>query len=194
MQNYLKELRKKMVNLQNKRFCIFGLQGSGKTTLAKFILRKFGDSGWVIDVLNEYEGFNRYVMNDRNFSGRDELDLAIQMILQKFKPKLLIIDEANRYCPSKVPLPESVSYLNDFHRHMNLAIGFISRRPTQLNTDLVELAHYLFIFKLAGKNDLTYLDNLYPGLGETVFNLPLHSFVFFNRETLTIEVMKVPIS
>jgi len=175
-----------MISLENKRFCIFGLQGSGKTYLAKYILRQFGDAGWVIDVLNEYNGFNRYVMQDRTFMGISELDMAIEHILKHYKPKLLIIDEANRYCRNKQPLPETVSYLNDFHRHMNLSIGFISRRPTQLNTDLVELAHYLFIFKLVGKNDLIYLDMLYPNLSQIVFELEQYNFVFFNRETLEI--------
>lgn len=183
-----------MIELTNKRFCIFGLQGSGKTTLAKYILRQFGDSGWVIDVLDEYAGFNRYVMQDRDITGRDELNAAIQFIISKYNPRLLVIDEANRYCPPKRPLPEMVSHLNDFHRHMGLAIGFISRRPTQLHTDLVELAHYLFIFRLVGKNDQVYLDNLYPGLSEAVLNLPQHSFVFFNRETMELKVMKVPLS
>jgi len=183
-----------MISLTNKRFCIFGLQGSGKTTLAKYILRQFGDSGWVIDVLDEYHGFNRYVMQDRTITGIDELNMAIQYILSKYKPKLLIIDEANRYCQPKRPLPEMVSYLNDFHRHLGLAIGFISRRPTQLHTDLVELAHYLFIFRLVGKNDRMYLDSLYEGLGDKVLELPQHAFVFFNRETMEIKIMKVPLS
>jgi len=183
-----------MIDLRNKRFCIFGLQGSGKTTLAKYILKQFGNDGWVIDVLDEYAGFNRYVMQDRTIMGRDELNIAIQYILDKFKPKLLIIDEANRYCPPKRPLPDMVSYLNDFHRHMELAIGFISRRPTQLHTDLVELAHYLFIFRLVGKNDRIYLDSLYEGLGDMVLELPQHAFVFFNRETMELRIMKVPLT
>ncbi|WP_456477904.1 helicase HerA domain-containing protein [Geoglobus ahangari] len=183
-----------MIELANKRFCIFGLQGSGKTTLAKYILRQFYDTGWVIDVLDEYAGFNRYVMQDRTITGRDELNAAIFYILEKFKPRLLIIDEANRYCPPKKPLPEAVSYLNDFHRHENLAIGFIARRPAQLHTDLVELAHYLFIFRLVGKNDKTYLDYLHSGLSEAVESLPPHSFIFYNRENGEIRVMKVPLT
>jgi len=183
-----------MIELTNKRFCIFGLQGSGKTTLAKYILRQFGDSGWVIDVLDEYAGFNRYVMQDRDYSGIDELNAAIYFILNKYKPKLLIIDEANRYCKPKRPLPEAVGHLNDFHRHYDLAIGFISRRPAQLHTDLVELAHYLFIFRLVGKNDRFYLESLKEGLSDAVLQLPQYSFVFYNRETGEIRVMKVPIS
>jgi len=179
------------INLRNKRFCIFGLQGSGKTTLAKYIL-KHHPGGWVIDVLGEYQGFNRYVMRDRTITGIPELNLAIEYILRNEQPEMLIIDEANRYCKPRMTLPEMISYLNDFHRHFGLAIGFISRRPSQLHTDLVELAHYLFIFKLVGRNDKQYLESLRIGLSDAVSELQPHEFIFYDRELQEIRRMKIP--
>jgi len=48
---------------------------------------------------------------------------------------------------------------------------------TQFNTDLTELANHLFFFKLSGKNDFAYMENLHVGLGEAVRSLGPYEFV-----------------
>lgn len=168
-----------MIDITGKRFVILGLQGSGKTELAKLILSKT-ENHIVYDVLQEYDGFQRYIPTDRN--SRDELSATVQkLILPRVKPDLFIIDEANRYLlPKPTPLPAGIDELNDWSRHMGkygLSWGCIARRPTQLHTDIVELAHYLFIFVLKGKNDQQYLDSILPGLGSQVASLPDYHFV-----------------
>lgn len=164
-----------MIDITNKRFCILGLQGSGKTELAKHLLR--GSSNHLVyDPLQEYDGFRRYVPDDRN--SIDELTLCIQkLVVAKLKPDLFLLDEANRYCPPKPhPLPMGIAELNDWSRHMSLSWGCICRRPVQLHSDLMELAHYLFIFVLKGKNDGMYLDSILPHLSDTVASLPDYHF------------------
>ncbi|MBA7581104.1 hypothetical protein ES708_23004 [subsurface metagenome] len=85
---------------------------------------------------------------------------------------LIVIDEANRFCPPKpAPLPQTVADLNDWRAHYGITAGYISRRPVQLNQDLTELSHYLFIFSLQGKNDIGYLNDLSAGLGDAVSQL-----------------------
>jgi hypothetical protein len=64
---------------------------------------------------------------------------------------------------------------------MNLGFGVIARRPVQLNTDLIELAHDLFIYRLKGKNDIAYLDELVDGLGAAVLSLKPYYFVHVNE-------------
>ena len=173
-----------MLDLKGRRFAILGLQGSGKTVLAKWILKHY-PRHLVYDPLKEYVGFNRYLPQHRayTYSAIEEINLAIQKLVFKNVGKLdlFIIDEANRYCPTRRPLPDSVGQLNDFNRHMNLGFGVIARRPVQLQTDLVELAHDLFIFRLKGKNDIAYLDSLVGGLGNEVLKLPPYHFVRVNE-------------
>jgi len=99
---------------------------------------------------------------------------------------MFIIDEANRFIkPKPTPLTQAVADMNDWCRHpqFNLSIGYIARRPTQINTDIVELCDYLFIFQLGGKNDIRYLNELRDGLGDVVLNLsPFHfALVYPNR-------------
>lgn len=172
-------------NLQKRRFVILGLQQTGKSYLAKYILKQ-EPRHLIYDVLHEHQGFNRYLVDERQYSPEavTELNLLIKQVILVNKPsklRLFIIDEANRYCPPKPkPLPEQVRELNDFSAHYDLAFGTIARRPTQLHNDLVELAHYLFVFQLSGKNDFTYLEALSKGLGEAVKGLKPHYFVIIN--------------
>jgi hypothetical protein len=170
-------------SITDKRFVILGLQGTGKTYLAKYLLEQTPAS-IAYDVMHEYQGFNRYIVKYRQFTkqGIDELNLFVsKVVIGSGKIKLFILDEANRYCPPKPhPLPGSILELNDWQRHYHVSFGVICRRPTQLHSDLIELAHYLFIFQLKGKNDLLYLDGMAAGLGDTILTLPQYHFVIMH--------------
>lgn len=165
-----------MLELENKSFCTFGLPDSGKSTLTCYILSQFGASGFVYDTLNEYpsEPFDSYIPK----GNYDTVELETVIRLVKKQYRLIVIDEANRFCPSKpAPLPQEVADLNDFRAHYGLAVGYVCRRPVQLNQDLTETAHYLLIFLLRGKNDIDYLNSIAAGLGDTVSQLQPYYFV-----------------
>jgi len=169
--------------MSDKRFAMFGLQGSGKTNLAKYLLRA-QPAHLVFDVKNEYQGLNRYKVRYRDDRGIPELEAVIdKLVVPTELIKLFVIDEANRYLkPKPVPLPPAVLNLNDFSRRLPptnkaLSFGCVARRPVQLHTDITELAHYLFIFNLKGKNDVQYLSDLVHGLGDVVATLPEYHFV-----------------
>ena len=173
------------IDLTGKRVCIFGLQGSGKTNRLKALLE--GKDDYIIyDPLHEYVGFNRYKPQHRSYSEESQAELnnfiEKRIIPNETRPAFFMIDEANRYCPNKRPLPDMVEDLNDFNRHYGLALGFIARRPVQLNTDLVELAHYLIIYNLTGKNDYQYLESLSNGLGDAVKSLPEWHYVLVDPQ------------
>lgn len=169
--------------MSDKRFAMFGLQGSGKTNLAKHLLRS-QPAHLVFDVKNEYQGLNRYKVRYRDEKGIPELEAVIdKLVVPTELIKLFVIDEANRYLrPKPIPLPPAVLNLNDFSRRLPptnkaLSFGCIARRPVQLHTDITELAHYLFIFNLKGNNDIRYLNELVHGLGDVVATLDEYHFV-----------------
>jgi len=166
------------IDLTDKGFCIFGLPDGGKSTLANFILKSYGPRGFVYDTLDEFPDnpFDRYAPQGRY--DILELDRVVRSLITSRKYNLVIIDEANRFCPSKpTPLPQAVADLNDWRCHYGIAVGYIARRPVQLNQDLTELSHYLFIFGLKGKNDISYLNDLAAGLGDQVCQLSPYQFV-----------------
>lgn len=171
-------------DITSKRFTILGLQGTGKTVLAKYYLHIVRNH-LVYDVHHEYNGLNRYLVEHKRVDPRKKNDPGIaelnavvdRVVLQSGKVRLFVLDEANRYCPNKSPLPASILVLNDDNRHEKIAFGAIARRAAQLNTDLVELSHYLFIFRLTGRNDYVFLENKAIGLGDAVRELEDYHFV-----------------
>ena len=178
----------KEIDLSNVTFCILGVKKSGKSSLANRILNDSGDYGLYYDTLGETPKnapFNYYVPKDRY--SVEELESVISKItpqpgqdINTFLPTygMFVIDESNRFCPPKPhPLPSKVGDLNDQNRHYLMSVGYIARRPSQLNSDLIELADYLFIFRLTGKNDLVYLDATVSGLGQAVSKLGKFEFV-----------------
>ena len=173
-----------MIDLHNKTTAIFGLRGSGKSVLANKIASSFGKRAFVFDTLNEVPEnvpYVSYVPKVRNSVA--ELEMVIKSVITSKLYRAFILDEANRFCPSKpTPLPKEVADLNDQCRHYGIAVIYIARRPTQLNQDLTELAEYLIIFHLKGKADIQYLNNLSEGLGQAVLNCEKFGFVLVNPD------------
>ena len=173
-----------MNELVGKRFCIFGLQGSGKSYLTSYILSKY-PRHMVYDIMDEFDGYNRYVPVKEFYP--DNLPEFNRFYTEWFelnysKLDLFMIDECNRIAPNMRPLTPALLELNDQNRHMKVGLGVVARRPTQLNTDLVELAHILFIFRLQGKNDTQYLNDIAAGLGDSVRTLTDHRFIIVNED------------
>lgn len=169
-----------MIELERKTWTAFGYRGSGKSTLAQHIANSYGGSCLYYDTLHEVPDtvkFHSY--QPANKHSLAELERIVEVVKSTKQYRMLIIDEANRFCKGKgIPLPQSIADMNDWCRHpqYNLSVGYIARRPVQLNTDLTELADYLFIFQLGGRNDIQYLNDLRAGLGDAVKDLPLYHF------------------
>jgi len=180
-QNILKDINEFLPSFDKKIICIFGLNMSGKTTLAKFIMKNFNSV--VFDVLKEYDYSQFDVYHPKNMHYpeiSEEFDYFIEKIKDNAKWNMVVIDEANRVFPNRKTLfPKFRSFL-DTYRHYNKSILFICRRPSQLYTDIPELAHFLIVFNLKGKNDIDYLNSLNRNVGEIVYSLPPYHFVIID--------------
>ncbi len=175
-----------MIDLTRKTWAVFGYKGSGKSVLAQYIAASYGASCLYYDTLHDVPGevlFHSYPPTDRH--SITELKNIVSLAQKSKQYKMLIIDEANRFClPKPTPLPQFIADMNDWCRHpqYNLSVGYLARRPVQLNTDLTEIADYLFIFQLGGKNDIQYLNDLRAGLGDAVQSLKLYHFVVARQD------------
>jgi len=163
------------VELTRKTWAILGYKGGGKSILAKTIAARYGSKALYYDVLHEVpETAPFHAYQPKNRHNVEELESIIKLVKNGKQYRMFIIDEANRYCPPKPKaLPDGVADLNDWCRHpqYNLSVGYICRLPVQINTDLLEIADYLFIFQLGGKNTQSYLNDMRSGLGDAVRDL-----------------------
>ena len=187
------------IDLSSKRACIFGMPGEGKSNFLCWLAEQYGGKAFLYDTTHEFptdKAFDVYRPADRY--SVPELERILRGAIKLKKYKLMGVDETNRFCPSKpAPLPEYIAELNDMIRHPeygNVTPVWIARRPTQLNQDLTELAHYLFIFNLKGKNDIDYLEGFAPGLGKAVFSLPQYHFIAVNQRREFQLMRPIPLS
>ena len=181
------------LQLTRKTWCIFGYKEGGKSMLAKSIASDYAEKCLYYDTLHEVPAlakFHSYTPKNKHMI--TELEIVIDLLKKNKRYRMFIIDEANRFARAKpTVLPQALADLNDWCRHpqYNLSVGYIARRPVSLNTDLTEIADYLFIFQLGGVNDIKYLNQLRSGLGDTVKNLPKYHFAVV-RPDRTWEIMK----
>lgn len=178
-----------MIDLIGKSWCAFGLKGTGKSTLANKILNMYGEKAIYYDTLfeaPETAKFDIYRPKDRY--NIEEFEAVLRAIIPQNineipKYRLVVIDETNRFAPSKpAAIPRALADLNDQTRHYLMSAGYIARKPSQLNNDLTELSDYLFIFRLTGKNDIIYLNATVTGLGDAVASLGRYEFIVVNPD------------
>lgn len=177
------------------RKTIVGLQGSGKTQLAKKMIREKTTKKQkvlVVDILGEYNekglgNVDIYIPNNSINPISEVSELVNNYIITPFKEqktqpyRLVVFDEASRYLNTKLSMPDEIGYINDFARHLNIDVITIARRFTQLNTDLVELSHNLYIFNQSGLNDIKRLNELAIGLGDSVLDLKPYHYIEVNQ-------------
>tara|TARA_Y100000310_G_C20341620_1_gene650075 strand:+ start:51 stop:635 length:585 start_codon:yes stop_codon:yes gene_type:complete len=181
-----------MIDLTARGWAVFGARGSGKSVLVAHILGT-ARTHLIYDPLGEHKNYRRYVPDDRH--SVSELDAAISVLVtpRRFggqaasSPDMFVIDEANKYvAPKPSPLPKGIADLVDYGRHYPCSVGFVARRMAQFHTDIVELADAVFIFRLAGRNDYRYLEELHQGLGDVVRGLPKYHFASLAQGKVTV--------
>ena len=167
-----------MIDIQGKRGVIVGLQGSGKTELAKSFLRTT-DRHLVYDSVNDgdYQDFRRYVPD--NPHSLEELEVVVEKLVIPYKPDLFIIDESHRYMPNRGTLPPGIRDLNMLSRHYNISWFAIAQRPSEIHVSVINMAQILFLFGVHGRADVRYLNDVHRGLGDVVDRLPPFHFVVY---------------
>ena len=185
------------------RLVILGLQGSGKTHLAKeSIIPHYGGKYIVFDPNSEYKGFTRYVPKFTDDTGalQDELKLFIRRFIlpncqtlediesgkkeKKNRLRCVVFDEADLIAPSRANIPAALRDLVVRSRHLRIDVIFISRRPTDLSAYLMDTANYLVVFKQVGYNALKTMRALKLDSDEAIRSLDFarHEFLLFDLE------------
>ncbi len=171
------------ISLKRKHTMVFGLKHSGKSNFVQWLISQPEYSSHIAyDVCKEHDVLNTYSPNHRR--GKEaivEFGGVVERLVTEadrgIRPELLIVEEISRLAPNRGSQSDALMELVDLNRHYDVGIVGIARRPAQVQTDLVELADQLVIFRLTGKNDVQRLNREAAGLGDAARELDDYHFI-----------------
>lgn len=174
------------MDLRNDHTLVIGKKGMGKSNWLQYQLDPV-DRALTYDVCREHDALTRYLPEYRSGDrGRAELGEVTRSLVigpdAEARPEVFAVEELSRYCGPHRPAPEPIMDVVDLHRHYSTGetgLGFVgvTRRPSQVHTDVVELADRLVAFRLTGRSDKRRLDDVIDGLGEAVGDLGKYEYV-----------------
>lgn len=182
------------INLKGSHWLTLGLKGSGKSNFNKWLLSK-RPRHMVFDPVKEYQGYHRYVPNNtRGDAAVEELKLVTDQVVKANQDQIdyFYVDEVNRYVSKRGQLDGPVGELVDLNRHYNMGVGFTARLPQQVHTEIRELADYIFIFNLAGKASLEFLDDMAENTRQTLERLDKYECVMLDPNRNITKLKAVP--
>lgn len=138
-----------------------GIQGSGKTELAGYLCKnQFKRPAWYLMHLDDFKKIptNTVVVTALR---RDlpELNMLCRNIIELGKQKkidCLVIDEMDMFMNTSNDV-NNYEHINDLminHRHYNLAVIGITRRPQDIPTKFFESCEHLFIYALPNSDNV----------------------------------------
>ena len=137
------------MDLANKKIGIFGIQGSGKTHLARELLKGFR-APFIYRITGDFDNLDNAVIFKQTDKYLD-LDLFLdtaKRLGQNGKIDALVLDEADLFLTESRINQGLMNELILMHRHFNLAFILISRAPQDIPRKVFESCHYIINFKL----------------------------------------------
>jgi Helicase HerA, central domain len=158
---------------ENTVCSIFGRKGSGKTFLARRIMRAY-PRVIILDTLGEYgerativEGRDDSIRAIRDACERKRFRLALRVLepddlldvltmAWECSDSLLVLEETSMVC-SPVWLPPELARLVRYGRHRSISQLYIARRPAEIPRDLTAQSDVIISFQQTEPRDLAYL-------------------------------------
>jgi len=172
---------------KDHKACIFGIQGSGKTVWAKQMYKKFKKP--IVYAINDDDNWKDlprlYVWKAKRQKLKEDFDTFIKKCRTwalQGKIDLIMIDEADLFFQSNWHMNPEMQDLVLNHRHMKVAIWFITRRPQDIPTKIVESSKNQIIYKLEGDNALKKFDEIHPKLRALIEQLDYKKHNFIHKE------------
>lgn len=190
-------------DLKNVKSLFCGLQGSGKTELAKVLTRDFERPAWFIVNLDDMVGMDDRILKIIGAKTTESLEKLIKKIKEipkEKRPDLLVLDDAEHLIPTTRETLQKFPNLYDIfinHRHIGTALFFLTRRPQDLNPLVVESCENQFYFALPTsdnvKRKLDAIDNrIIPLLRNCTKQN--HRFVFYHVGDMPVFMDKIRIA
>lgn len=180
------------IEFKAQKTCIFGIQGSGKTFFAKQMYPVFKKP--IIYMVNDDDDWQKlkglYIWKADRKNVKEDFGVFIRKAHEwamEGKIDAIIIDEADLFFANNYDLkpPQFLDLILN-HRHIpsgkGTALWFLTRRPQDIPTKIVESCKNLIIFKLEGANAIQRFKEIHPLLPEAVERLEYHKHNFVVKE------------
>lgn len=152
---------KEKIRLNNVKSCIIGIQGSGKTQLAIYLAKNhFKRPIWYLMHLDDAKNLSNNVQVitaiKQNLAELNTVCEAAIKLGKEKKIDCVIIDEMDMFINNNSDLTK-YPHINDLvinHRHYNLAVIGITRRPQDIPTKFFESCEHIFVFALPNSDNI----------------------------------------
>jgi hypothetical protein len=136
---------------------ILGKKGSGKTTLAKFLVRNLPFRFLIFDVIGNWAEFRKeynYIL----VSPRNHIQYINQILMKVWNAGnyYIIYDEFDQY-----PYSGMVSTIINIGRNRNIAGMYIARRTVNIHKDILQNATWTFVFGNNAYRDIEHINENY---------------------------------
>lgn len=193
------------IELSNGVAAIFGRRGSGKTTLAFELVKKF-KKAIVYDPRNQ--------INEKGFTpcfNFDDFKKAIYdrptdyKILYKpvnykhdfpiiceyfdkvpFFDTLFMVDEVGALTDPKQPPEEFFLNIIRMGRHKRVAVLMTAQRPVDVNRNLTAECNHIFSFAQHEPRDVAYMAGFLGKDADRLINLPDYSFLYWDTKKIIV--------
>jgi len=163
--------------IKNKKIVISGIQGSGKTTLAKNIARRFRTA---VYTPHRYEWQNENVVIFKFDDFVSDFGFFCSKVKEFAKEKKIdcfIVDEFDLLVKNFFSVNSEFFDLWVNHRHYGLTIVVVTRRLQDLTTRIYNTAEFLCLFKIESPQVRELLNKVSDGLGDAVQKLDYFEFI-----------------
>jgi GTPase SAR1 family protein len=166
-----KEKQNFTCNLEKKKVCVFGLDGSGKTHILKTLINKnnYTVLVWTYQK-HDYtqEGDNYLLYNFSNNKDFSDFCVFARELAENGFIDGVIIDDFDFLFDGNVNIPESFNYIITQLRHSGLFCCVTSKRPNDIKTKFVETSHIIISYQITGDNSRKKFNNIYSSMGDKI--------------------------
>lgn len=155
------------------KICVIGYSGSGKSYLTKHLIDNLKLNMLIVDTTSQFSIRKpiRYKGSVPCLSGRKNIrcvKIQSETDLEKIckgindkenTPIFLVVDEIDQFTDTFSLLPETSLFFQQ-GRNYNHGGLFTIRQVGRLNKQILSNSHYLFLFKIFNKNDISYIETI----------------------------------
>lgn len=199
----------------NEKVYVCGMNLSGKTVMAKSIIRAMRSQGVPVIVYDPIMEYGDVADNDDEIvsdidtianlgplpagaivvysplNDTPELwDRFCRIIWQTQRNLWIVIDEAHDVCPSGPTISQYHSFLVRKGRHYGIGMCHVSQRPAETHKMPLAQAQHVIIYKMHLVNDIKYLEAWLqcPEIGPLMDRLEPYHYIYFDCKEGSVHV------